>query len=169
MAEIPHPAPTLHKREGGILSLTGPALRDLLRDVLAKGLPFRFRARGGSMDPFIKNDDVITVTPFNEKGARYGDVVAFIDPSGDRLVVHRVVRVSKDCCLVKGDNSILPDGWIVWEQILGYVTHIDRLQRPVRFGLGVERRIIAFLSCYNFLIPGIHILWPILRPFFKGI
>jgi signal peptidase I len=142
---------------------------ELMASVLHTGTPFRFQASGSSMDPFIKNGDVITVTPPAGKGAFWGDIVAFTDPSNGRLTVHRVVRNAKGRILVKGDNSPQPDGWIGQEQILGGVTTIERLGRPVRFGLGSERRIIALLSRYNFLLPSIRLFWPVLRPFFKGI
>lgn len=138
---------------------------ELMASVLHTGTPFRFQASGSSMDPFIKNGDMITVTPSSGKRARTGDVVAFLPPQG-RLAVHRVVRNSKEHILVKGDNSPQPDGWIGQAQILGSVTTIERLSRPVRFGLGSERRIIALLSRYNLLLPSIRLFWPVLRLFF---
>ena len=127
---------------------------ELMSSVLLSGTPFRFQASGSSMSPFIKNGDVITVIPATEKGVRCGDVVAFTHPSSGRLAVHRVVRCTKDRCLIKGDNSNQPDGWIGQEQIMGHVTHIDRLDQPVRFGLGFERQFIALLSRHNLLMPG---------------
>ena len=47
----------------GGLSLSGEALIELMRAVLARGLPFRFAARGFSMAPFIRDGDVISVSP----------------------------------------------------------------------------------------------------------
>jgi signal peptidase I len=150
-------------------ALPNEEFAELMSAVLLTGTPFRFQASGSSMDPFIKIGDVITVTPPTGKGARFGDIVAFTNLSNGRLAVHRVVRYAKDRILVKGDNSPQPDGWIGQPQILGCVTSIERPGRPVRFGLGSGRRIIAFLSRYNLLIPVIRIFWPVLRPFFKGI
>jgi signal peptidase I len=140
---------------------------ELMASVLHTGTPFRFQASGSSMDPFIKNGDVITVTPSSGKRARTGDVVAFLQPQG-RLAVHRVIRNSKGRLLVKGDNSPQPDGWIGLAEVLGSVTRIERFGRPVRFGLGFERRIVALFSHHNVLIPTIRFFWPFLRPLLKG-
>jgi hypothetical protein len=52
---------------GSELFLTGPVFIELLHATLAKGVPFPFRARGSSMHPFIKDGDVITVSPLGER------------------------------------------------------------------------------------------------------
>ena len=60
------------------LFLTGPVFIELLQATLAEGAPFTFRARGSSMHPFIKDGDVITVSPLGEDSPGLGDVVAFV-------------------------------------------------------------------------------------------
>ena len=62
------------------LPLSGQALLDLMRAVLAKGVPFRFCARGWSMAPFIRDGDVITVSPLRQSLPGVGEVVAFVRP-----------------------------------------------------------------------------------------
>ena len=83
--------PGLFSIKSGEFSLSGPALIKLLRAVLERGAPFRFRARGFSMSPFIRNGDVITVSPLSAASPRIGDVAAFIHPRTRRLVVHRII------------------------------------------------------------------------------
>ena len=153
MAELSHPKPTLNKRPGGILSLSGPALLDMLRAVLDRRVPIRFSAPGFSMSPFIKDGDVITVSDIAAHAIRLGDVVAFVNPCNERLAVHRVVGFKKEARLIKGDNSREPDGWIPCVQILGRVTGVERRGQRVRFGLGFERIVIAHLSRGNWLAP----------------
>jgi hypothetical protein len=46
-----------------VLSLSGAALLALARDVLARGAQVRFRARGSSMSPFIRDRDILTLAP----------------------------------------------------------------------------------------------------------
>ena len=46
-----------------VLSLSGPALLALARDVLDRGVRVRFRAPGSSMSPFIRHRDVLTLAP----------------------------------------------------------------------------------------------------------
>lgn len=164
MADIPHPKPTLNKLEGGILSLSGPALLDLLRAVLNKRVPFRFCARGFSMSPFIKDGDVVTVSPCAPHAIRYGDVVAFVNSPSERLAVHRVVGVAQDAWLIKGDNAPEEDGWIPRPCILGRVTRVERRGTRVRLGLGVERAVIAFLSQRAWLYPVLIPIWRLVRP-----
>ena len=160
MADTAHPEPKLHKRAGGILSLSGPALLDFLRAVLDKHVPFRFTARGSSMFPFIKDSDVITVSLRTASEIRFGDIVAFVNPCIERLAVHRVVGISKGAWLIKGDNTPEPDGWIPSVRILGCVTRVERGGRCIQLGLGVERIIIACLSRGGWLV---SFLYPIRR------
>jgi len=61
---------------GGVLSLSGDAVRELLTAVVSRGAAFRFTARGASMRPFILDGDVLTVSPVHGSGPRVGDVVA---------------------------------------------------------------------------------------------
>jgi len=148
MAEIPRPKPSLHKREGGILSLSGPALLDLLAAVLDKRVSFRFTARGYSMSPFIRDGDVLTVAPLTT-APRIGDVVAFVGSPHDRLTVHRIIAAPRDGFLIKGDNVSEPDGVLPRERLLGRVARVERSGHAVRGGLGVERAAIARLSRRN--------------------
>jgi signal peptidase I len=129
------------------LSLSGAALIELMRAVHAKGLPFRFSAGGYSMTPFIKNGDVITVSPLAPQAPRVGDVVAFVHPETRLLCLHRVLSAHGDGFFIQGDNlDEKPDGMIPREAILGRVTGLERAGRRVRLGLGPERLLVAFLS-----------------------
>ncbi|MEA3438827.1 MAG: hypothetical protein U9R58_00935 [Chloroflexota bacterium] len=55
--------PAVYTTFASELALSGEALRELMREVLSKGVPVRFRARGWSMEPFIRNGDLICVSP----------------------------------------------------------------------------------------------------------
>ncbi|MCX6688350.1 MAG: hypothetical protein NTZ39_01405, partial [Methanoregula sp.] len=118
----------------------------LTRDILARGLPFRFSAPGFSMSPFIRDGDVITLAPYQAASCRPGVVVGFVRPDTGRLVVHRVVTISKDGCRIRGDNTPDEDGEIPHACIIGQVTRVERAGKTIRFGLGPERRIIALFS-----------------------
>ncbi len=129
------------------LSLSGEALIELMRAVLARGLPFRFAARGFSMAPFIRDGDVISVSPPSSRRTGMGDVAAFLDRKTGFLCVHRIVYCRKNAVFAQGDNMPgKPDGEISAEDILGLVTRVERGGRKVRFGLGPERFLIALLS-----------------------
>jgi hypothetical protein len=129
------------------LSLSGEALMALMKAVHEKGRPFRFSAGGYSMAPFIRDGDVITVSPLAAGAPGPGDVAAFVHPETQRLCLHRVLSVSNGRFLIQGDNlPEKPDGMIPREALVGRVTRVERAGRRVRLGLGPERRLIAYLS-----------------------
>ena len=111
--------------------LSGDSLSELMREVLAKGKPFRFRARGLSMSPFIKDGDVLTVTPLSA-APRTGDVAAFLHPATGRLVVHRLVRKRAGRFQFKGDNADEVERDLAPEGILGLVVSVERAGREFR-------------------------------------
>lgn len=128
------------------LNVSSPDLADLMRDVLQKDADFRFRATGFSMSPFIKDGDVITVSPSHPADLRTGDIVAFTQAPNDRLVVHRIIWTGAGYFCIKGDNTKPQDSSVPAYRILGRITGIDRNGKSVRLGLGPERTLISFLS-----------------------
>ncbi len=60
------------------------------------------------MAPFIRNGDVVTISPLRGRRARFGDVVAFAN-STDGLVVHRVVARGPGRYEIRADNPGGPD------------------------------------------------------------
>ncbi|MGD1009974.1 MAG: S24/S26 family peptidase [Candidatus Aminicenantales bacterium] len=128
------------------LALSGKALTGLMRAVLAKGKPLRFRARGLSMSPFIKDGDVVTVRPLAGARPRAGDIVAFLHPATGKAAVHRVVGEWSGLFSLKGDNTPGADGVLSLEQILGTVCRIERSGKSVLLGRRPGRAVIASLS-----------------------
>jgi len=151
------------------LSLSGPALTEILRIVLAKGVSFKFRAKGFSMSPFINDGDVITISPLRKTSLRCGDVLAFPHSVTNKLVVHRVVDMNGAYLQTKGDNSVDGGELFPASNILGFVTKVERNGRRVLFGLGHERRLIGFLSEKNLLLPLLSSLWRFIRPLKKSL
>ena len=153
--------------EGEDLSLSGPALVELLRAVLGKGAPFRFRVRGFSMSPFIKDGDVVTLSPLSVRSQRVGNVVAFLYPGSGKLAIHRVVEKKGDSSLIMGDSNPGPDGLIPEKNILGVVRKVERDGRRVYLGLGPERLVIAYLNRRRLLFPLLLPVWKLIRPVLK--
>jgi hypothetical protein len=87
------------------LSLSGKALIEIMQAVLSKGMSLRFRARGRGMEPFIKDGDVITLTPLHNSIPGVGEVVAFIRPQEENLIVHSEIAKNNGIIYVLGDNS----------------------------------------------------------------
>jgi signal peptidase I len=153
--------------EEAVRTLSGPALKGLLEAVLERGMPFRFKAHGFSMIPFVRNGDLITVSPLAGTRPGHGEVVAFIHPGNGKLVVHRVVGGKGSSCLIWGDNSPEADGMTPVTNILGRVTRVERDGKQIYLGLGVERHLIACLTRKGLFWPILRHVWPLVRPIFR--
>ena len=156
--------PSHFSREGSELPLSDPAIIQLMQGVLEKGVPFRFRAKGFSMSPFVKDGDVITVESLPEGAPRLGHIVAFKHPGSGRLVVHRVVSKKRDGYLIKGDASPEGDGLVPPENILALVTRVEREGQSVRLGIGPTRLLIAFLTRSGLFLRLVIPAWLLVRP-----
>jgi len=139
-------------------------LPELVKDILSKGVECRLQVKGYSMSPFIKNSDVVTISPMVDSSPGLGDVIAFIHPKTEKLLIHRVVWKRGDACLLKGESGLEPDGLIKKESILGFVTKVERKGKRIFLGLGSERFLIALLTRTNLLLPVLRPVWRIFRP-----
>jgi hypothetical protein len=134
--------------------ITASVFIELMQAVLSKGRAFRFEATGISMTPFIRDKDVLTITPVSSKAVGVGDVVAFRlrQPRGERLVVHRLVGRQGRHYLIQGDLAAnLITHSARESDLLGRVVLVERDGKRVRFGLGPERYAIAVLSRFGLL------------------
>jgi signal peptidase I len=120
-------------------SLNGAALTDLMTAVHEKNVPFRFRARGKSMHPVIRDGDIIVIAPVREYPPVPGMIAAYPHPGTGKLVVHRLRSFRDGRYLGAGDNTISPDGWVSPGDLLGVVTGIERGDRTIA---------IPYQECY---------------------
>ena len=97
-----------------------------MRAVLAEGKPFRFRAPGLSMSPFIRDGDVVTIRPLGSRPPRTGAIAAFLYPGTGKVAVHRIIREKSGRFLLKGDNVPAIDGSLPLDMILGTVSRVER-------------------------------------------
>jgi len=105
------------------------------------------------MSPFIKNGDILTLSPLSTAFPQKGDVVGVIDPGTEKLLVHRVVGMNNGRYWIKGDSAGKKEARsFELNSICGQVTRVERDGKPVRFGLGPEKRVIAVLSLFPFVM-----------------
>ena len=116
------------------------------------------------MFPFIRDGDIITVSPLSGSVPRIGDVLAFTHPETGKLLVHRIVGMTGNFFLLKGDNRFYIDGFVPKEGILGCVTNVERSGKVRLLGFGPERLLIAYLSRIGILRPMLSRIWPYTRP-----
>lgn len=101
----------------------------LAREVLKKGLAFRFRAKGCSMRPLVCAGDALYVKAVTADEIRVGDIL-LLNRGGGKLLAHRVVRRSgagaESQFLVKGDRLRDADGYVPAHDVLGRVVARER-------------------------------------------
>ena len=131
---------------GKELRLSNMGQLELLNAVIERRVPLRTMVRGFSMQPFIRDRDVVTIAPLNGEQLQIGHVVAFTRHNCGRLAIHRIISKKSTGWLIKGDNCPEDDGVYETGSIIGRVTRIERRNRQIGFGLGMERVFIAFLN-----------------------
>jgi signal peptidase I len=145
--------PKITKQQGDELILSKESLLGLMTAVLGKGRAFRFKAKGWSMTPFIRDGDVITVDPIASEPCQVGQVVAFRSTDERCLVVHRIIARTGAGYLIQGDYALYEsDGIVRHEQLLGQVSRVERDGRRIWLGQGPGRVFIAWLSRRGYLV-----------------
>lgn len=133
----------------------GIELIDLSKEILGRGNDFRFQAQGESMYPFIRDGDILEITPVNKQGIRLGDVI-FYHVGDRRMVAHRVTKKftqnDKPVFITKGDSNTGKGEKVHLEQVVGRVKAIERSKRKIRINEGLNRLMyIFYLRIYPFL------------------
>ena len=92
---------------------------DLARDLLEHGVGVRFRARGASMSPAIRDEEMVWITPVMVSNLRKDDIVFTKSDYGFRL--HRLVvaDLASDTFITRGDCGQQNDPPLKGIQILG--------------------------------------------------
>ncbi len=142
------------------LVVSGKNLNNLMNAVLEKNADFRFKATGHSMSPFIKNQDILTISPLPINRPVAGDIVAASFGEKKSIMVHRVIAKKQGKFIMKGDNNKSQDGVFEQNQIIGLVSKVERNDMTVWFGQGYFGRVVAMLSKSGLLN---SIILPVLR------
>jgi signal peptidase I len=125
-----------------MVNFSSSDLLELSNEILGRGDHLRFRARGSSMLPFIRNGEIVEVEPVDIGQIRVGDVVFYRTWSG-RILAHRVIEKRKGekgvVLVTKGDAVPRPDVLVYPDQVLGRVMAVERSGRNIRFDNGLHR------------------------------
>ncbi len=140
-----------------ILNLKGEDFTFIIQNVLGREKILRFKAKGASMSPFIKDGDILEITPVNGAEIRAGDVI-FYRIGEKRMVAHRVIKKiiqnDKLFFLSKGDSNTGKGETVYSEQILGRVIAIERKGRRILINYCLKNRLlyIFYLRISSFVI-----------------
>lgn len=132
--------------QGGTLSFSNLGQLEILLAMVERDASLRSTARGYSMYPFIRDKDVLTISPLRGRQLKAGDVVAFTQNNTGRLAIHRIIEKKESGWLIRGDNCFEPDGVIPDEKVIGIVTRVERAGRDIRLAIGKAAGVVAFLN-----------------------
>ena len=120
----------------------------LAETILKQGNSIRFKAKGLSMLPSIRNGDIVAVSPITDE-ITHGDIILYRSKE-NTPVVHRVIKKSEGGgILTKGDSSLNFDSPITNEQVLGKVIEVERRGINIRHILGKILRKVQGLRLYS--------------------
>ena len=118
--------------------------------------PIRIRVTSQSMAPLINTGDMILVESVPVQEIACGEIVIF--KNGSDLLTHRLVSKKGDSLITKGDANLFPDGRLSSQEVIGWVTAIERKARIIdlrKLRWRIGNRLIARIS----LIEGNFFLW----------
>jgi len=118
---------------------------------LKQGWVMRFRPQGGSMIPFLRQGDTVSICP--GKSCRPGDIILW--QAGDALVLHRVVVKKNGWLITKGDSLGRLDSPVPQEQILGRAVARERDGRLCPLNIFMQRWLGLAFSLTVPLVPGL--------------
>ncbi len=136
-----------------MLNLKREDFVSIAQEVLSRGRALKFRAKGGSMSPFIRNGDVVQLVPVKGK-INLGDIILYRSSYGN-TIVHRVVQRRREIVITKGDSSPSPDQPVLSKQVLGRVVAVEKNGWRIRLDSPMGRLLnilLATISPFSFLI-----------------
>ena len=68
---------------------------------------------GPSMNPTLREPEIMEIMPYDSRPLRVGDVAFFLPPEADQPVVHRIVRVTPAGISTLGDNNTQEDAFLL--------------------------------------------------------
>ena len=83
----------------------------------AFGVPSSYVVVSGSMVPVLKVGDVVLVQPIAYSNVKVGDIIIYYEPALNVDIVHRVVAVTPQGLITKGDANPRADEPYSWPAI----------------------------------------------------
>ena len=97
----------------------------LVEEEIENGKPVRFRLKGNSMFPLLRNGkDMVILEKYHTNNLRPMDVVLFHYKGS--YVLHRIIQRAGDTLLIQGDGSIVATEQCNVKDVVGKVTNICR-------------------------------------------
>jgi SynChlorMet cassette protein ScmC len=123
---------------------------------------------GSSMNPTLREPEIMEIMPYDNRPFRVGDVAFFLPPEADQPVVHRVVRVTPAGISTLGDNNTQEDTLLLQpKSIKGQVVAAWRGQKRRKIAGGLQGRLTSrWLRWRRGLNRGVS---PLLHPLYQAL
>jgi hypothetical protein len=123
---------------------------------------------GPSMNPTLREPEIMEILPYDRRPLRVGDVALFLPPEADRPVVHRIVRVTPAGISTRGDNNTQEDTFLLQpKEIRGQVVAAWRGQQRRKIAGGLPGRLTSRrLRWRRLLDRGVS---PLLHPLYQAL
>jgi hypothetical protein len=123
---------------------------------------------GPSMNPTLREPEIMEIMPYDSRPLRVGDVAFFLSPEADQLVVHRIVRVTPAGISTLGDNNTQEDAFLLQpERIKGQVVAAWRGQKRRKIAGGLRGQLTSrWLRWRRVLDRGVS---PLLHPLYQAL
>lgn len=87
--------------------------RDRKELKLETGERFFAAYAGPSMNPTLRESEILEIRPYGNRPVQVGDVVFFRSPVRNQTVVHRIVRLTSEGIITRGDNNRRDDAFVL--------------------------------------------------------
>ncbi len=123
---------------------------------------------GPSMNPTLREPEIMEIMPYGSKPLSVGDVAFFLPPGADQPVVHRVVRVTPAGISTLGDNNAQEDTFLLQsESIKGRVVAAWRGQKRRKIAGGLQGRLTSLWFRWRSVLDrGVS---PLLHPLYQSL
>jgi SynChlorMet cassette protein ScmC len=123
---------------------------------------------GPSMNPTLREPEIMEIMPYDSRPLRVGDVAFFLSPEADQPVVHRIIRVTPAGISTLGDNNTQEDAFLLQpESIKGRVVAAWRGQKRRKIAGGLQGRLTSrWLRWRRALDRGMS---PLLHPLYQAL
>jgi len=99
---------------------------------------------GPSMNPTLREPEMMEIMPYDSRPFRVGDVAFFLAPKADQPVVHRIVRVTPAGISTLGDNNTQEDTLLLQpKDIKGQVVAAWRGQKRRKIPGGLQGQLTS--------------------------
>jgi len=97
--------------------------KSVLHDKELENGTFVIGLTGTSMQPTLRPSDLLKIEPYQEHLIKRGDIIYFQPPSAGPKTVHRIVKITRNNIITRGDNNRTNDSHpIKKEAVIGRVT-----------------------------------------------